>query len=572
MVLNWFNNLKIKKKQIMGFLFIAMFIVIVGIVGIVNMERIDSGSNMLYNNNLQTIKNLDEFNANSMILRLDLINLVESRDSNGVQDTLNKMNDIRDKNTKILNTYKQENLNSDQRALADNLSSQLISWRKICDNIVDLMKNSKYDDAMVLNKKAASYRNKLTETTQKLIKIESENADRNNENNYNTYKSSMYIIILIIIIGAIAAMLLGNKIASVISKEVNKILFYANALSKGDLTKSIEVSSRDEIGMIAQELNKANENIKKLILEIIHDTEEISASSEELSATTQEISSMMLSVKESTEQIANGSQNLSSVSEEISASSEEIKASTNELSGKADKSTKSSSEIKNRAVNVKNKASKSMKQSDEIYEEKRNNIIKAIEDGKIVSEVKIMAASIGDIAEQTNLLALNAAIEAARAGEDGKGFSVVSDEVKKLAEQSSAAVENINKMVLKVENAFKNMSESSKQILDYIVSSVKPDYQFMMEVGIQYEKDAEFVNSISREIDDSSNHMSELISQINNAIQSAASTAEEGASNSEEILGGVEEVTKASQDVSTSSQSQSELAERLVDMVNKFKI
>jgi methyl-accepting chemotaxis protein len=183
-----------------------------------------------------------------------------------------------------------------------------------------------------------------------------------------------------------------------------------------------------------------------------------------------------------------------------------------------------------------------------------------------------MAASIGNIAEQTNLLALNAAIEAARAGEQGRGFSVVADEVRKLAEESSTTVESINKMVLAVETAFKNLSDSSKEVLEYIANNVKPNYQFLMDTGIQYEKDSEFINTISKEIDSSSKQMHEAVSQVSTAIQSAASTAEESASGSEEILGSVGEVTKAIEEISVSSQSQSEMAEKLSAMIDKFTI
>jgi methyl-accepting chemotaxis protein len=249
-----------------------------------------------------------------------------------------------------------------------------------------------------------------------------------------------------------------------------------------------------------------------------------------------------------------------------------MEANTSELSGKADEAAKSSVEIKNRAVKIKQKASKSIEESTSVYEEKNNRILKAIEAGKVVSEVKTMAASIGNIAEQTNLLALNAAIEAARAGEQGKGFSVVADEVRKLAEESSNAVENINKMVLAVEAAFKNLSDSSKEVLEYIANSVKPDYQFLMDTGIQYEKDSEFINNISNQIDISSKQMHEAVSQVSTAIQNAASTAGESASGSEEILGSVGEVTKAVEGISESSQRQAEMAEKLSELIGKFKI
>ncbi|AND86040.1 methyl-accepting chemotaxis protein [Clostridium tyrobutyricum] len=570
--MNFFNKMKVKKTMLLSFCVVAIFIVIVGAIGCINIKRINSASNQLYNEDLKTIKNLDKFDANTMHLRLEIINLVESRDKNKTADTLKTISPYKDENDRILTLYKQSNLTSEQKTLVSQLDNELISWRTIYNKILNLMAAGKYDDAMLLNKQAASYRNKLTSTIEKLIQITVQNSKSSNIKNNALYTSSLIAIILITIIGLTIAILLGNILASSTGKVLNKILLFANSLSNGDLTKRLSISSKNEFGIISNALNNATEDIKNLVSEITSSIKTINSSSQDLSATTEEISSMMSSVNESTAQIAEGSQNLSSITEEISASSEEMEANTSELSGKANEASKSSVEIKNRAVKIKQKASKSIEESASVYEEKNNKILKAIEDGKVVSEVKTMAASIGNIAEQTNLLALNAAIEAARAGEQGRGFSVVADEVRKLAEESSTTVESINKMVLAVETAFKNLSDSSKEVLEYIANNVKPNYQFLMDTGIQYEKDSEFINTISKEIDSSSKQMHEAVSQVSTAIQSAASTAEESASGSEEILGSVGEVTKAIEEISVSSQSQSEMAEKLSAMIDKFTI
>nr|WP_254306745.1 methyl-accepting chemotaxis protein [Clostridium sp. 001] len=198
--------------------------------------------------------------------------------------------------------------------------------------------------------------------------------------------------------------------------------------------------------------------------------------------------------------------------------------------------------------------------------------MKAIEAGKVVDKVKVMADSIGDIAEQTNLLALNAAIEAASAGEHGKGFAVVAEEVRGLSEESAKAVTQIQSMVVQVQDAFNNLSNSAKDILEYINNNVKPSQKLLLETGMAYDRDSEFMNNMARDIASAANKMSQTVDQVTAAIDNISSTTQESASGSEEILGSVTEVSTAIQDIAKSAQTQSELAQNLDEMIHKFTV
>jgi len=227
--------------------------------------------------------------------------------------------------------------------------------------------------------------------------------------------------------------------------------------------------------------------------------------------------------------------------------------------------------IEVKAKQVKKSAENSAIAAEKLFLDKQESILKAIADGRVVSEVKMMADEIEKISSQTNLLALNAAIEAARAGEQGKGFAVVADEVRKLAEGSSVAVKRIQEVTIKVQQAFQNLSINSQDILSFIDNKVKPDYLLFVDTGKQYGEDAAEFNNLSSEIGTSMNIVNETVWEIQKEIENVSATAQQSVASSEEILASVSESVMAVQEITKASQGQAILAEKLNNMVQKFK-
>lgn len=571
--MKWFKDLKIAPKLISSFILVALLICLVGVNGLRNMNTINSNAGSMHDYNLESIKALNTIKLNFGDIRSDLLKLVYQQNKNNQNESIKKeISQLLNENNDLISKYETSLLSKSEESAFSDLKLNRDSYSSNINTIVSLIDKNDYEAADANFDKITEIRKKIYDDMDKLIQNNvSQSDDAYNKNNL-TYKNSFISITLIIIIGLVLAIVLGLLISLMISKQVNKVLLFAEAIGQGDLTKSIAIDTKDEIGNLSKALNSAKENIQKLILEIMNSSSDISATSEELSATTEEISSKMEVVSESTEQISKGVQDLSATSEEVTASTEEITSTTSILAKEADKAITSITEIKNRAIDIKMKASQNIKQGNSIYEENRSNILNAIKDAKVVEEVKTMADSIGSIAEQTNLLALNAAIEAARAGEQGKGFAVVADEVRKLAEQSSEAVSSIQNMVSQVQAAFERLSKSGQDVLEFMSNNVKPNYELLMNTGLQYEKDSEFMNDIIKNFASSSKQIDELIMQVSSAVQNVSAVAQESASGTEEISSSVNEVTVAVSDVAKSSQSQAELSQKLSEMIQKFKI
>ena len=382
--------------------------------------------------------------------------------------------------------------------------------------------------------------------------------------------------IIINIISLIAALINSIILATIASKQITnplmKIKDFALRLSSYDFSHQINFKSKDEFGETADALNKAQENVSALVKLIVHDSESIGASSEELSATVEELFSKAIIIDESIDSISSLIQENGAVTEEISASMEEVDASVNILSEKSMDGSNISNSAKKRAKEVKNSSEEAIKETREIYNEKKEKMEKAIEDGKVVENIKIMMDTIGDIADQTNLLALNATIEAARAGEQGKGFAVVAEEVRTLAEQSAEAVKNIQETISKVQNAFKSSIEAGTDILEFINTKVNFQLDSYGETGNKYYDDSDFVSNMSDEIAAMSEEITATVGQVTEAVQNISISSQESSEKAEDIRESMKEATKAIEQVAQSAQSQAELAQKLNEMVQKFNI
>lgn len=326
-------------------------------------------------------------------------------------------------------------------------------------------------------------------------------------------KASLYLSL-----GTIVAIVLGVFFGVVITRGITgpvaKIVKALNTVAKGDLTHRVDIDSKDEIGQMADALNKMEENVSGIVNEIREAALQTAASSEELSAAAQNISS--------------GAQTQASTVEELGASIEELAASISQV---ADNS-KASNQVAGETTHVAEAGSSIVNRSIEgmsLINESSTQISKII-------------GVISQIASQTNLLALNAAIEAASAGEHGLGFAVVADEVRKLAERSSQAADEITQLI---EESTKRVSDGSK---------------LSEEVG-------ESLRNILEGIEKTANGMAD----ISNSTEQQATTSDEISKAIQDISSVVEENSSGAEEMAASSEELSAQAQRMQELVDQFR-
>ena len=567
-----FKNMKIAQRLILCFLVISFLMAGVGVVGITQMNRINVNSENMYTDNLLHLRKVGMLKENFLQIHSDLILLMNSSDAAKKQTLEAEIKRLTDENMMLSEEFQTSTVLGPESELLATFNENHEMYMMARMGLMEAIDMNKTDEVDAAFMKVEEARQMTFDSINALIEANLQEAKEASEANALIYADAFKLMAIIVTVGFICAITLGLLISNAIASQIKKVLFFADSLSEGDLTNKIDLDSKDEIGMLAVALNRAGENTKNLLAAIIATSKEINESSEGLTASIEDISEKVSSISKSTIEIASGTGDLSATTEEINASVEEINSSANELSGKAKDGDAASKEIQIRAAEIKEKGLKAIDFSKAVYKDKQTNIMKAIEDGKVVEEIKILADSIATIATQTNLLALNAAIESARAGEMGRGFAVVADEIRKLAEQSSRSVSDIHCTITQVNDAFGNLSINTQDILAFIENNVNPDYELFLETAVKYEKDAAFIKDMSEEIAHGSSMILNAIEQTSDAIETVAVTAQDTASSTDGILRSVEHTTLAIEEVSRLAAAQSKLAEELNVLISKFKI
>ncbi|ABR36544.1 methyl-accepting chemotaxis protein [Clostridium beijerinckii] len=563
---------QVRAKLISAFLLVAILIAVVGTIGGIEVKRVNKNAETMYSVNLQSVNEILSIKSNMSQIKSEVSVIMYDQNKKETDKAKKNITDMVTEDNEYIAKYEKLITTAEEKENWTNFTDNVTKYRDARNRIIDA---ADLNDSNEVTKQYMIFlpiEDEMLASLDKVIEINLTAAKVASDNINLSSARTNIIMILMSIVGFIIAVLLGIFMSSHINKPLRKIRDYAERLAMYDFSTPIAITRKDEFGQTGIALNKAQKNVNILVKEIMENSQDISASSEELSATAEELSLRARSIDDAIANISDGMQESSAAAEEISASVEEVDSSVNELSGKAMEGSSSSSKSKEKATEVKNSGKKAIEETRNLYAEKENKMLEVIEDGKVVDNIKVMADTIGSIAEQTNLLALNAAIEAARAGEQGKGFAVVAEEVRTLAEQSSQAVTSIQETINRVRDAFKNSIDTGNDILSFINTEVHRQFNAYMETGDQYYNDSNFVSMMSEEIAAMSEEITATVGQVSEVVQDMAQTTQKSSEEVTTIKESMDEATKAIEQVALTAHSQAELAQRLNEMVQKFKI
>ena len=370
-------------------------------------------------------------------------------------------------------------------------------------------------------------------------------------------KTARTINLIGIVVGIALALCLGFYLTIIITRPLFKGVELSKAMADGDMTKTMDVDQKDEIGVLAKSLNNMAGNLRSIITDVNTGVSSVDDSSSQLSAIANQMSAGAEDTANRSSQVAAAAEEMSANQDSVAAAMEQASVNINMVASAAEEMNATITEIAQNSGRAKEITTQAVNQS-----EKASDRVDEL--GKAANEITKVTEAITEISEQTNLLALNATIEAARAGEAGKGFAVVANEIKDLAKQTAEATLDIK---TKIEGIQQATGITVKEINE--ISTVIADVdQIVATIATAVEEQT----ATTREIAENVNQASTGIGEVNENVSQSSAVASEIATDIAEVNNSANEMNRASTQVTESAKELSTVADRLKEIVAQFKV
>lgn len=561
--------MSISKKLYSVFFILIAFIAIVAVTGYIQLMNVKNTYSDILNDRVAKITEVKDVQYASAMQGVYMRSYVLDPEQ-GTLDNLKKQQEIiSTKADDLSNKFYTENMKQELQIIEQNQEKFLASSQ----SIIDMVKNDKHDKALEIIDSGIRPANEAIQmSVDKVVDYQTEQIKIGQQDAEVKIHKGITFMITIALIALLVAIVCALYITRNIAKPVNALKEAASTIAQGDLTEpDIIVNSKDEIHSLAESFNTMKKSLQSLIANVMSNVEQTTAAAEELTASTDEVATASQDVAKQLEMITEGAHSAAETGKESAVAVEEtassvqmIASSTQEVHGGAIEA-QTVAKQGHQTLRTTFKQLKVIQESSTDTKEKIRKLSQQSE--KIGNITKVITA----ITDQTNLLALNAAIEAARAGEHGKGFAVVADEVRKLAEESKKSAEQI----VRLTDIIQKDTVDVEQAVELTVSNVNDGVDLIHEAQQSFNAILTSVDTMAQKVEQVSaatQEVSAASEEVAASVQEMSQSADMAASSTELVAAATEEQAATIGEINSVAKSLTSNAIQLQEQVQKFKI
>jgi methyl-accepting chemotaxis protein len=542
--MNWFGNLKVGTKLLCAFGAVLVMTAFLGAFGIYQVGRVNAGAVQLGTNWMPSTNRVAELDSLLNSFRRAEFQHILSTTPEEMDTYEKRMAKTREEMATVEAAYRRLISSPEEQKMYEQYARSLAQYFSENPKIVALSRQNRNQEARdLLRGDSARALAKAEEDLNKLIELNVKGGQEEFKKSELLYSSTKIIMVATLVASIAFGMFLAFVISRMITVPLVAGVDLTNRIASGDLTVDVRSGSRDEVGQLMDAIRHMVENLRTMIARTVEIAGSIASASTQLHATSEQIAT-------GAEEVANQTNTVATASEEMSHTSTDIARNCSmaaEASRQTTESAHDGARVVNDTIEGMNIIAERVQQS--------SRTVEAL--GARSDQIGQIVGTIEDIADQTNLLALNAAIEAARAGEQGRGFAVVADEVRALAERTTRATREIGEMIKSIQ------------------SETRDAVRAMGEGVREVEKGSESSRKSGRALEDILNRINEVAMQVNQiatAAEEQTATTSEVSMNIQQITEVVHQSARGAEETANAASQLAQQANDLQSLVSSFRL
>lgn len=567
-----FRNLSVTRKLIILITVSALALGSVGFIGLNYIRVLAKDSKIMYGENLIPLSKVMQARINARASDAYTLELLTATDAARTQELKSEIDSAWEEIGQIADELDAGMLTSDQQQFLDQYRVEASKLQESRGEVLSLIEAGQRAQAYELYASRVETDRKAVNDSLKALQASNiEYAGTINEKNQSNLDDIMILVCSLIAAALLVLIGLGILTARSIVRPVKEVVALLSQAENGDFTVKGAYVSKDEIGELTTSFNQMTGKLQTVFGSVQESAYLVASSSEELSASAEQNSKASEHITTIVQDLAVGSDTQSDKVAQSSRIVADITGHTREIADYTDEMRR----------DVQNASEASAEGSQAIGEVGRQmhtistnvgSLSEAVQSlGRRSEEIEQITNVISGISSQTNLLALNAAIEAARAGEHGRGFAVVADEVRKLAEESNNSTKQITALI----ELIRQDTEVTLRTMQNTSEEVHSGLAVVDDAGRSFGKIEHAVGEVVRQIENVSGILQRLAggtSQVNESIGEVQDVARESAMNAQNISAATQEQLASMEEISSSSQALASLADDLQNVIRQFKI